>query len=142
MPSAASPFCNWNCRNAACVSWPKTPSAVRFAPAAIKGPYLVSTTEPASPAAAENKNVRCPCLFQDLSTVEPSIMVLWIQEFKKQAAQEEFWRVNERETAILKLRNAIAVGASALDATKKSAEQWMGLLSSLVSWGEAKKDAH
>ena len=106
------------------------------------GPYLFSTTEPASPAAAENKNVTCPCLFQDLSTVEPSIMVLWIQEFKNQAAQEEFWRQDTRETAVLKLRNAIAVGASALDATRKSAEEWMGVLTSLVSWGEGKKDGH
>jgi hypothetical protein len=113
-----------------------------FPQAGSLGPYLFSTTEPASPLAAENKNVTCPCLFQDLSTVEPSIMVLWVQEFKKQAAQEEFWLPDKRETAVLKLRNAIAVGASALDATKKSAEEWASLLTSLISWGEAKKDGH
>lgn len=104
------------------------------------GPYLFSTLEPASRLAAENKNVACPCLFQNLTTVEPSIMVLWIHEFKKQAEQEEFWRQDTRETAMLKLRNAIALGASALDATKKSAEEWTSLLASLVSWGEGKKD--
>lgn len=104
------------------------------------GPYIFSTLEPASPLAAQNRNAACPCLFQDLSTVDPSIMVLWIQEFKKQGAQEKFWQQDTRETAVLKLRNAIAVGASALDATKASAAEWASLLTSLVSWGQGKKD--
>lgn len=104
------------------------------------GPYIFSTLEPASPLATQNRNAACPCLFQDLSTVDPSIMVLWIQEFKKQAAQEEFWRQDTRETAVLKLRNAIAVGASALVATKGSAEEWASLLTNLVYWGEGKKE--
>ena len=105
------------------------------------GPYIFSTLKPASPFAAQNESAACPCLFQNLSTVEPSIMVLWIQEFKRQAAQQEFWRQDSRETAVLKLRNAIAVGASALDATKGSSEEWASLLTTLVSWGADKKDS-
>lgn len=40
------------------------------------GPYIISTPGPVSLSVGNND--LCPCLFQDLSTVDPSIMVLWI----------------------------------------------------------------
>jgi DNA-binding beta-propeller fold protein YncE len=104
------------------------------------GPYLVSTTQSLSQF-AEQKKVPVLYLFQNLSTVEPNVAVLWIEEFKKQAAQKEFWNANTRDLAAIKLRNAIAIGASAIDVTRKSASDWEAILTSLLFWREPKTDS-
>ena len=104
------------------------------------GPYLVSTTQSLSQF-AEQKKMPVLYLFQNLSTVEPSVAVLWIEEFKKQAAQKEFWNEKTRDMAAIRLRSAIAIGASAIDVTRKSATDWEAILTSLLFWRESKTDS-
>jgi hypothetical protein len=77
------------------------------------GPYIVSTLKPLS-SSQGRRNAPSPHLFQDLTSVEPKIVELWISEFKKQASTREFWEPSLRDMAVLHLRNAIEEGAREL----------------------------
>jgi hypothetical protein len=67
------------------------------------GPYIFSTTIPLSRSNASPSQF----LIQDLSPVRPELIRLWVEEFKKQAHEEEFWKTNTKDQFILSLRNAI-----------------------------------
>lgn len=99
-----------------------------FSASLTTGPYLVSTVEPLSGISTLPTHY----LFQDLSTLPSEDVSLWIQEFRKQAATEEFWKVDKRDIALLRMRDAIAVGALALVPSEAAMRHIKELLSQIV----------
>jgi hypothetical protein len=72
------------------------------------GPYLVSTLAPLSAGKPPQY------IFQDLSTVPPHVVILWIREFQQRAAQERPWSARMLPQFLLNLRTAVAQAATAL----------------------------
>jgi hypothetical protein len=72
------------------------------------GPYLVSSLVPLSQASVRREKY----LFQDLSTVPPKLVSLWVREFLNQAAQQEIWQ--ESTGAMLALRMRTTIGQVAI----------------------------
>jgi hypothetical protein len=70
-----------------------------------EGPYIISATQPLSKLGT----LPSQYLYQDLSSVPPRLVLLWINEFMSQAQEPEFWRTRTGEQFILRLRTAIAV---------------------------------
>lgn len=73
---------------------------------AVEGPYIVSARIPLTDARA----LPAEYLFQDLSTVPPNVVGLWVRQFKAQAAQERFWETQTKDQFVLSLRAYIARG--------------------------------
>jgi hypothetical protein len=96
----------------------------------VPGPCIASTAGPLTKAA----QVTDKYLFQDLSSVPPEIVVLWVQEFVEQSAQEGFWRERNGPQVALKLRTAIARLAAGIVPGQKSAKDWQSILSTLLFW--------
>jgi len=74
------------------------------------GPYIVSTPQPLS----QYSRLPDERLYQDLSTVPPRLVRLWIREFILQARQERFWVVRGREQFVIRLRTTLGQGADVL----------------------------
>ena len=72
----------------------------------MEGPYIVSARIPLTDARA----LPAEYLFQDLSTVPPNVVGLWVRQFKAQAAQERFWETQTKDQFVLSLRAYIARG--------------------------------
>ena len=89
-----------------------------------EGPYIVSSLQPLGKAEAASSG---PCLSQDLSSVPPHLVSLWVNEFFNQAAQERFWEENSGKKLTLKLRTAIGILAAGLPDVRKGLDDW-------VSW--------
>ncbi|MBB3189544.1 hypothetical protein [Halomonas cerina] len=68
------------------------------------GPYLVSTLQPLGRAASPPQHL----LIQDLASVPPDLVELWVREFLNQAAQEQFWRQDTAAALALRMRTTIA----------------------------------
>jgi len=81
-----------------------------FGPSRLAGPYIVSVTQPLRPAAAMPDHY----LYQDLSSVPPDLVQLWVKEFMAQAQEPEFWKTRSKEQFILRLRTAIGTAGSQL----------------------------
>ena len=96
----------------------------------VEGPYLISCEVPLTTSAIISGHY----LYQDLSSVPPSVMVLWIREFMKQSSQKDYWRRRNGPHAALQLRAVIASLAVGVDPTKKSLKAWQGILTSLIFW--------
>ena len=73
-----------------------------------EGPYIISTTAPLSGLS----KLPLQYLFQDLSSVPPQLISLWIKEFIKQAGEREFWKTRTKEEFVLRLRTSIGVMAN------------------------------
>src|ERR1017187_1554684 len=71
----------------------------------LEGPYIVSVRSPLS----KMSSLPDQYLYQDLSTVPPKLISLWIKEFMAQAQEQEFWATRTKEQFVLRLRTAIAV---------------------------------
>lgn len=97
-----------------------------------QGPYFVSTLTPLSALTVAYNHY----LFQDLSSVPPALISLWVQEFVEQSAQREFWRERKGPQIALKLRTDIARLAEGIDPAKRSLQEWQGILSTLLFWRE------
>lgn len=79
------------------------------------GPMILSTRQPLSNAPSLPEEY----LLQDLSTVPPAVVSLWVRQFIRQAAQERFWERITRDQFALQLRTYIAAGgAEMVDLTK------------------------
>ena len=98
----------------------------------VQGPYIISTIGPLS----EQRVIDGHYLHQDLSSVPPEIVILWVQEFMKQSAQKDFWEKRRGPQIALQLRTAIAVLAAGLPNAEKSAAEWKEILSTLLVWKE------
>jgi hypothetical protein len=96
----------------------------------LAGPYIISTTKPLS----EQRSLSHQLLYQDLSSVEPRIVTLWVDEFMKQSAQTEFWKKRKGPQAALELRNAVAILAAGLPGAIDSADYWKKALSTILVW--------
>jgi hypothetical protein len=92
------------------------------------GPYIVSVPTPLSTAS----RVSGDFLFQDLSTVPPSLIGPWVKEFVAQAAQENYWQPQAMDQMVLKLRTDIGIAALALPDVKKAASEWNSILATVI----------
>jgi len=72
------------------------------------GPFLISARRPLSKAST----LPSEYLFQDLSTVPPELVRLWVHHFIEQAAQERFWERKTRDEFVLEMRTYIARGGN------------------------------
>jgi hypothetical protein len=73
-----------------------------------EGPFLISARRPLSDAQAlPSENI-----FQDLSTVPPDLVRLWVKHFIAQAGQERFWERQTRDEFVLEMRTRIARGGA------------------------------
>lgn len=71
----------------------------------MRGPYIVSALQPLSKASG----LPSQYLYQDLSSVPPQLVPLWVKEFMAQAHEQKFWETRTKEQFILRVRTALAV---------------------------------
>jgi len=76
-----------------------------FATPHTGGPYIVSARQPLSGTG----ELPPQYLYQDLSSVPPQLVPLWVTLFMVQARDEEFWRTRTKDEFVLRLRTVIAV---------------------------------
>ena len=74
------------------------------------GPYIISATQPLSRA----RTLPIQYLYQDLSSVPPQLVPLWINLFMVQARDEQFWKTRSKDEFILRLRTTLAVVSAQL----------------------------
>jgi hypothetical protein len=86
-----------------------------------KGPYLVSSLKPLS----EMSTLSGPYLNQDLSSVPPHLISLWVAGFLNQVAQEHFWEESSGKKLVLKLRTTIGILAAGLPDVRKGLDDWI-----------------
>jgi hypothetical protein len=86
-----------------------------------EGPYLVSSRNPLTLSGTEI--IGEPYLYQDLSSVPPRLVQLWVKEFLSQAAQERF-EEKTMQRWVLKLRTAIAILAEGLPEVREAFAEW------------------
>ncbi len=87
------------------------------------GPYIISCYKPLSDIAG----LKAQYLYQDLSSVPPRIVVLWVKEFLTQAEQEHFWDERIAMHCVLEIRKAIEIAAVGEPIVSKS-------LSTVLKW--------
>jgi hypothetical protein len=88
------------------------------------GPYLISSLQPLDGATAATG----PHLFQDLSSIPPTLATAWTREFLNQAAQQRFWEERTGAVLGLKMRTTIRVLATGLPDVQRSLGEW-------IRWG-------
>jgi len=71
----------------------------------MEGPYIISTMKPLD----KTQTLPAEYLYQDLSSVPPELINLWLREFMAQAQEKEFWKTRSREQFVLRLRTTIGV---------------------------------
>jgi hypothetical protein len=84
------------------------------------GPYLISSLQPLDSATATG-----PHLFQDLSSIPPTLATAWTREFLNQAAQQRFWEERTGAVLGLKMRTTIRVLAMGLPDVQRSLGEWI-----------------
>jgi len=87
----------------------------------LNGPYIVSSLKPLSMTPALSP----PYLYQDLSSVPPRLVLLWVKEFLDQASQEGFEKPQKGQEVALKLRQSIAVAATGLPEVLGALDRWI-----------------
>jgi hypothetical protein len=85
------------------------------------GPYIVSALKPISGTGTLSGQY----LYQDLSTIPPHLVSVWVKEFLNQAAQERFWEERTTEQFALKLRRTVGTLALGLPDVLKASETWI-----------------
>jgi hypothetical protein len=88
------------------------------------GPYIVSTLHPLTGLAMLSEEY----LYQDLSSVPPSLILLWVKAFIAQAGQERFWESATMPQVVLTLRTRIEQLALALPDVRKARDEWIALI--------------
>jgi hypothetical protein len=86
----------------------------------LEGPYIISTTKPLS----EQRSLSHDFLYQNLSSVPPKIVTLWVDEFMKQSAQTEFWKERKGPHVALELRTAVAILAEGFPTVGDASDYW------------------
>jgi hypothetical protein len=68
------------------------------------GPYIVSVLRPLP----DTRLAAVHYLYQDLSSIPPNVILLWVKEFLAQVEQDRFWEERATEHFVLVLRTNIA----------------------------------
>jgi hypothetical protein len=89
-----------------------------------QGPYLLSSLQPLDGATAATG----PHLFQDLSSIPPTLATAWTSAFLNQAAQQRFWEERTASMVGLRMRTTIRVLAMGLPEVQRSLGEW-------IRWG-------
>ncbi len=82
----------------------------------MEGPYIISVAEPLS----RTRALPAQYLYQDLSSVPPELIRLWVKEFMAQAQENEFWKTRSKDQFVLRLRTAIGVASQQIPDFGKS----------------------
>ena len=85
------------------------------------GPYIVSSLKPLSTTPILSP----PYLYQDLSSVPPRLVLLWVKEFLDQTAQQSFEDSRKVQQVALKLRQSIAIAAKGLPDVLEALDRWI-----------------
>jgi len=85
------------------------------------GPYILSFPKPLSSTETVSGNY----LHQDLSSVPPDLVQMWVTEFLNQAAEERFGEENKGEQIVLKLRTSVGTLAQGLPPVRKALDEWI-----------------
>jgi hypothetical protein len=85
------------------------------------GPFIVSSLTPLG----EITTLSGRYLYQDLSSVPPRLVPLWVQVFINQAAQERFWEEPTAEKLVIRLRTTIGVLAGGLADVQDGLKTWI-----------------
>jgi hypothetical protein len=86
--------------------YPRAQKLLSILPGAhMEGPYIISATQPLGMTLV----LPAEYLYQDLSSVPPELIGLWVREFMAQAQEEEFWKTRPKEQFVLRLRTAIGI---------------------------------
>jgi len=96
----------------------------------IQGPYIISSSVPL----IKQGTLSGHYLYQDMSSVPPEVVILWVQEFMRQSSQTEFWKKRNGPQIALQIRTAIATLAVGVDPAKRAADEWQKILTALISW--------
>ena len=97
-----------------------------------QGPYVVSATKPLS----HLTEIPEPHLWQDMSSVSPTVAASWEKEFITRASRKEFWAPDTRNQALLDLRTFIANAANATTMASGGMGEFKKLLLECVSWNK------
>jgi hypothetical protein len=76
--------------------------------ASADGPFLISAEQPLT----RLSSLPARNIFQDLSTVPPDLVRLWVKYFIERAGQEQFWKSTSRDQFLLSLRTYIGAGGN------------------------------
>ena len=85
------------------------------------GPYIVSHTMPLSRISSLSRQY----LYQDLSSVPPHLVSLWVREFLNQAEQDRFWEKRAGVQFVKQLRTTIGILAVGLPITRDALDNWI-----------------
>lgn len=85
------------------------------------GPYIVSHFNPLTGIGTLSGQY----LYQNLSWVPEDLVLSWVKEFLKQAAQEHFWEERTAQQLVLKLRTAIEILAKGLPVVQGGLHKWI-----------------
>ncbi len=88
-----------------------------------KGPYIVSVLRPLSAQAVTGDEA---FLVQDLSSVPPELVELWVEEFKRQVVQEATDSPEHLRRFALNLRTKISVLAEGFSITREAVADMFG----------------
>lgn len=92
-----------------------------------RGPYLLSSTAPLDPRDPAGGDA--PVLWQDLSTVPPELVRLWVREYMAQAVSEDGYQGEAGARWVVRLRTGIEQVATAWPVVSDSLDslvQWVG----------------
>jgi hypothetical protein len=95
------------------------------------GIYLISVLRPLSSSPVNDTE---HILIEDLTSVPPEVAAVWVEHFKTQAAQTNFWEEGALDKFALGLRTVIAQAAVAVDPSKRALSDWQEILASLIFW--------
>jgi len=89
------------------------------------GPYIVSHFKPLTGREALSGQY----LYQNLSSVPPSLVLSWVKEFLNQAAEEHHWEGETARQLALNLRTTIEILAKGLPDVLKALDGWIAWIS-------------
>jgi hypothetical protein len=85
------------------------------------GPYLISSLAPLTGKERFTEQY----LFQDMSSVPPNLVSVWVKQFLNQASQEHFWEPRSGTLLALRLRTAIGILAVGLPDVQNALNGWI-----------------
>lgn len=109
-------------------NYARAKALLRTLPGSLReGPYIISTLNPLSTTQTPPEKY----LFQDMTSVVPDVISLWVKEFITQASQEHSWNEETAKQFALRLRSSLALVTEASSKVKKA--QKTGL-KDMIAW--------
>jgi hypothetical protein len=90
----------------------------------LHGPYIISHRYPVRGDSLLTEQY----LYQDMSFVEPRIVLPWIKLFLAQSSAPRYWEADQIDLWVLRLRNGIAIAAITLPDVAESLKKWIAFV--------------